>query len=274
MRFKTLPVTVRSFGSGSSGNAVLIQAATASILIDCGVGPKTLKQGFSLAGRDPEQLSHEHVDHIRSVGWFTKRGVPIATTIGTAQAIGIASSSHTKIVDGSAAIFDGIRVVPIAVSHDAAEPCGFFVEIEGARISVVTDLGCSNEALLEPIAHSDLVVLEANHDETMLRRGPYPAHLKRRVLSSEGHLSNVHCGELLSQALIGRSTPIAIWLAHLSQVNNTPAMAVNTVQRMLADHFERVTLKAMPRYGCDLTWRSDEPFVATSNDFQLQLPGI
>ena len=274
-----MSVTVRSFGSGSSGNAVLVQAATASILIDCGVGPKTLKQGFSLAGRGPEQLSavlvtHEHVDHIRSLGWFTKRGVPIATTNGTAQAIGIAPSTHTKVDDGSAAILDGIRVLPIAVSHDAAEPCGFFLEIEGARITVVTDLGCSNKALLEPIANSDLVVLEANHDETMLRRGPYPAHLKRRVLSTEGHLSNGHCGELLSQALAGRSTPIAIWLAHLSQVNNTPTMAVNTVQRMLADHFGRITLKAIPRYGCELTWRSDEPFVPTTNDFQLQLPGL
>jgi phosphoribosyl 1,2-cyclic phosphodiesterase len=200
--------------------------------------------------------------------------VPIALTTGTARAAGLTQSTHTRIVDGRTVTFDGIRVLPIAVSHDAAEPCGFYLELSDARVTVVTDLGCSNEALVEPIANSDLVVLEANHDETMLRRGPYPAHLKRRVLSSEGHLSNAHCGELLTQALNGRSAPITIWLAHLSQVNNTPAVAVNTVQRMLADHFGRVTLKAMPRYGCELTWRSDEPFVATMSDFQLQLPGM
>jgi phosphoribosyl 1,2-cyclic phosphodiesterase len=256
-----------------------VQDGDIAILVDCGVGPKTLKQGFSLAGRDPEQLSallvtHEHVDHVRSVGWIAKRGVPIATTNGTAQAAGLARSAHTRIADGSQVTFDGIRVLPISVSHDAAEPCGFFLEMSDARITVVTDLGCSSDALIEPIANSDLVVLEANHDEAMLRRGPYPAHLKRRVLSSQGHLSNAHCGELLSKALSGRTTPITIWLAHLSQVNNTPAIAVNTVQRMLADHFSRVTLKAIPRYGCDLTWRSNEPFVPTTNDFQLQLPGL
>jgi phosphoribosyl 1,2-cyclic phosphodiesterase len=277
--FSTLSVTVRSFGSGSSGNAVLVEAGKSSILVDCGVGPKVLKQGFSLAGSEPEDLSallvtHEHVDHVRSVGWITKRGVQIATTDGTARAVGLARSAHTRIVDGSPTTFDGIRVLPIAVSHDAAEPCGFYLEMSDARITIVTDLGCSTEALIEPIANSDLVVLEANHDEAMLRRGPYPAHIKRRVLSSEGHLSNVHSGALLTQALSGRTTPITIWLAHLSQVNNTPTMAVNTVQRMLADHFGRVTLRAVPRHGCDLTWRSNEPFVPTTNDFQLQLPGM
>jgi phosphoribosyl 1,2-cyclic phosphodiesterase len=258
---------------------VLVQAGSSSVLIDCGVGPKALKQGFDFAGLEPGELSallitHEHVDHVRSLSWITKRGVPIATTSGTAGAIGLSSTSHQRLVDSMAATFDGIRVLPIAVSHDAAEPCGFFIEAGGTRITIVTDLGCSNESLLEPIAQSDLVVLEANHDEMMLRRGPYPAHLKRRVLSAEGHLSNIESGALLAQALRSRSRPITIWLAHLSQVNNSPAMAVSTVQRTLADHFERVTLRAMPRHGCDLAWKSDEPFVATMSDFQLALPGM
>jgi phosphoribosyl 1,2-cyclic phosphodiesterase len=274
-----LPVSVRSLGSGSSGNAVLVETGDSAVLIDCGVGPRALRHGLSVAGRSPDQLSallvtHEHVDHVRSLAWVTKRGVPVIATGGTATASGVALTALRRIADGCPTTFDGIRVVPLAVSHDAAEPCGYFLEMADARVTIVTDLGCANDALIEPIAQSDLVILESNHDEAMLRRGPYPAHLKRRVLSREGHLSNLHCGELLVQSLSGRSTPVTIWLAHLSQVNNTPALAASTVQRMVAPRVERFTLTAMPRHGCELRWRSDDPFSATPVDYQLELPGL
>jgi phosphoribosyl 1,2-cyclic phosphodiesterase len=117
-----------------------------------------------------------------------------------------------------------------------------------------------------------LIILEANHDETMLRRGPYPAHLKRRVLSDKGHLSNAACGELLARALAGRGAETTIWLAHLSQTNNRPAIALKSVKSVLADHIGPYQLAAMPRYGCELEWQSDAMFVADPLEFQMQLP--
>ncbi len=272
-----LSVSVRSFGSGSSGNALLIEAGTAAVLIDAGVGPRTLKSGLALAGREPDQLSamlltHEHVDHVRSIGWFTKRNVPVVATAGTASATGLSPSAYTRVIPGKHISLDGLVIHALAVSHDALEPCGFLIETPEIRMTVVTDIGCANDDLVEPLKTSDLIVLEANHDESMLRRGPYPTHLKRRVLSDHGHLSNADCAELLARSLVGRSTPSTIWLAHLSQTNNSPAIALRSVKTVLADTIGPYKLTAMPRHGCDLEWRSDAAFLADPLDFQLQLP--
>jgi phosphoribosyl 1,2-cyclic phosphodiesterase len=272
-----LTVSVRSFGSGSSGNALLIEAGASAVLIDAGVGPRSLKSGLALAGREPDQLTavlltHEHVDHVRSVGWFTRRNVPIVATAGTASATGLNPSAYTRVVPGKQLALDGLIIHSLSVSHDALEPCGYLIETSEMRITVVTDIGCANDELVEPLQTSNLIVLEANHDETMLRRGPYPAHLKRRVLSDHGHLSNADCAELLARSLGGRGTPSTIWLAHLSQTNNTPAVALKSVKTILADIVGPYKLMAMPRHGCDLEWRSDAAFHADPLDFQLQLP--
>lgn len=274
---KQLLVSIRSFGSGSSGNAMLIEAGSSAVLIDAGVAPRTLRAGLALVGRAPDQLSavlltHEHIDHVRGVGWFTKRGVPVVSTAGTAAAIELASSSFMRALPGKQLSLDGLVIQPLSVSHDALEPCGYLIETPSTRVTVVTDLGCANDALIEPLATSDLIVLEANHDETMLRRGPYPAYLKRRVLSDVGHLSNADCAELLTRSLSARQTPVTIWLAHLSQTNNTPAIAIRSVQSALADKVGPFKLITMPRHGSDLAWRSDGTFVADPHEFQLQLP--
>jgi phosphoribosyl 1,2-cyclic phosphodiesterase len=272
-----LVVSVRSFGSGSSGNALLVEAGSAAIVIDAGVGPRTLKNGLDLSGRKAEQLSallltHEHIDHVRSAGWFTNRNVPVVATAGTAQAAGLVASTHIRAETGQQLTLDGLTIRPLAVSHDALEPCGYLIETTSTRITVITDLGCANADLIEPLATSDLIVLEANHDEIMLRRGPYPSYLKRRVLSDQGHLSNADCAALLVRALAGRTSPATIWLAHLSQTNNTPALALRAVRGGVADRIGPYKLKAMPRHGCDLEWRSDDLFIADPLEFQLQLP--
>jgi len=122
---------------------------------------------------------------------------------------------------------------------------------------VLTDLGCPCPGAIEAIAESRLVVLEANHDEATLRRGPYPAHLQRRILSDSGHLSNAACAELLARALRGSSRPPTVWLAHLSETNNRPHLAKQTVHRRLAQVGIRLDLHALSRRDVSDTWRPD-----------------
>ena len=129
-------------------------------------------------------------------------------------------------------------------------------------ICVFTDLGSVSGAVGEAIAASDLVVLEANHDEQMLRRGPYPVHLQRRILADTGHLSNTTSADLLAHALRTSRLSPTIWLAHLSETNNKPRLAVTTVTKRLAQSGLRLEVDALPRREAGPTWRSDAPHPA------------
>src|SRR5579884_2606548 len=233
------PVIVQSFASGSSGNALLLDAGDGPLLVDCGVGPRALAAGLSERGqRLPDiqavLLTHEHADHVRALPSIYQARLPVVCTTGTARAARVPPPSWEAIRLGVPVRVGSHEVVALGVSHDAAEPCGFLIRTGAVSVLVVTDLGCADGALRDPIAEADLIVLEANHDEELLRRGPYPADLKRRVLSPVGHLSNAACGALLAAALARAPGPRTIWLAHLSQTNNRPELARATVQRQLA----------------------------------------
>jgi phosphoribosyl 1,2-cyclic phosphodiesterase len=162
-----------------------------------------------------------------------------------------------------------VEIVTIPVSHDAAEPCGFHLRTPFGALTVLTDLGAPSRRAAEVIAASDLIVLEANHDEDMLRRGPYAAHLKRRILSDTGHLSNAACGQLLSSALRGLNRVPTIWLAHLSQTNNRPHLAKSTIERKLARDGLQLSVATLPRRGAGPVWRAEE---ARQRPMQLFLP--
>ena len=138
---------------------------------------------------------------------------------------------------------------------------------------MVTDLGCPSPAAAEAIAESRLVVLEANHDEAMLRRGPYPEHLRRRILSESGHLSNAGCADLLARAIQASTQPPTVWLAHLSETNNRPHLAKQTVQRRLAQVGMRLDLQTLPRREIHETWSpgTAKPGVA---QLSFDLPGL
>lgn len=259
-----MTVVVRSLGSGSSGNALLIDHGGTSLIVDCGVGPRALIAGLKAAGRavgevDAVLLTHEHVDHVRSLPRILKEGVPLVATAGTARAAGLAAAATEAIALGRDTAIAGASVIAIGVSHDAAEPCGYHVRMAGIAVTIVTDLGRPEPALAAYLAASDLIVLEANHDEALLRRGPYPAHLKRRVLSATGHLSNADCGRLLGDALAGSRRRPTVWLAHLSTTNNRPPLARRTVQRALAERGLTPPVVAIPRHGHDLVWQPGEP---------------
>lgn len=236
-----------SLGSGSSGNAFLVETDEHSLLLDCGVGARTIYR--ALAGKIAPStvvVSHEHSDHIRALQSVVKRyGCEVVATAGTLGAIGREAGWRT-VRAGARIEVDSLAVSFIGVSHDAAEPCGFFLESPNVKVALVTDLGCMNSDVLGAISAADVVVLESNYDEVMLSRGRYPAHLKRRIRSAVGHLSNDDCAAALAEAT-SRDT-LAVWLSHLSHNNNTPEAAVATSTEALLAAGKQIPVAALARF--------------------------
>jgi phosphoribosyl 1,2-cyclic phosphodiesterase len=253
---------VTSLGSGSSGNALLIRTPTATLLVDCGVTIRRLtaglaSRGLTLADVDVVLVSHEHVDHTRELSRLMSLGATAICTRGTAIASQTPRTRCQEVAPRRPVRFAGIEIRAIPVSHDAAEPCGFFVQASAGSLVVATDLGQPGPELIEAVAAADLVVLEANHDERLLRRGPYPAYLQRRILSDAGHLSNDACAGALQTALGPSRRLPTVWLAHLSQTNNRPSLATQTVERRLVQVGIRLDLHALPRREVGPTWNSE-----------------
>jgi phosphoribosyl 1,2-cyclic phosphodiesterase len=255
-------LAVTSLGSGSSGNAILVRTAEAVLLVDCGVGVRRLQRalgtvGLTLADVDAVLISHEHSDHIQELPRFIRQHTAVLSTRGSARAANIPMDLWEETRGHHPVRLADLEVIAIPVSHDAAEPCGFLIRSAAGSVTVITDLGCPSPAAIDAIAESRLVVLEANHDEAMLRRGPYPERLQRRILSDSGHLSNAGCAELLAQAITGSTKPPTVWLAHLSETNNRPHLAKQTVQRRLSQAGLKLDLHALPRREINDTWSPD-----------------
>jgi phosphoribosyl 1,2-cyclic phosphodiesterase len=272
-------LAVTSLGSGSAGNALLVRTAGAVLLVDCGVGARRLLRaldtvGLTMADVDALLISHEHSDHIRELPRFVRQGTAILSTRGSARAANVPTRLWQEIRAEQPVRLADVEVVAIPVCHDAADPCGFLIRSAAGSVTVVTDLGCPCPAAVEAISESRLVVLEANHDEALLRRGPYPERLQRRILSDSGHLSNAGCADLLARAIRGSTQPPTVWLAHLSETNNRPHLAKQTVQRRLAQVGLRLDLHALPRREINETWSPDtaKPGVAQLS-FDLPDPG-
>jgi phosphoribosyl 1,2-cyclic phosphodiesterase len=235
-----------SLASGSSGNSYYIGTKNTNILIDAGISGKRICQALeNKVGLVGTQLNgifitHEHVDHIQSVGVLARRfKTPLYATQGTWQAmegkIGKVDPElcHTLDHTGSMEIGD-INIEWFPTSHDAHEPVGFLIENGGKTVGLATDTGMINRQMANALNDVNLLILEANHDEKMLLTGPYPAYLKNRIRSTKGHLSNTTAGEALLE-LVGEKT-CGVFLAHLSQENNLPSLALDTVGDILVKH--------------------------------------
>jgi len=255
-------LAVTSLGSGSSGNALLVRTAEAVLLVDCGVGVRRLQRALaavrlSIADVDAVLISHEHSDHILELPRFIRQNTAVLSTRGSARAANVPGQLWEETRREHPVRLADVEIVAIPVCHDAAEPCGFLIRSAAGSVTVITDFGCPSPAAIDAIAESRLVVLEANHDVAMLRRGPYPERLQRRILSDSGHLSNAGCAELLAQAIRGSSSPPTVWLAHLSETNNRPQLAKATVQRRLSQAGLRLDVHALPRRETNETWSPD-----------------
>lgn len=253
---------VTSLGSGSSGNALLVRTAGAVLLVDCGVGVRRITRalgayGLSLSDVDALLLSHEHSDHIQELPRFIALRQTVLSTKGSAGVTNLPLSTWEETSPDRPIKIGDTEIVAVPVRHDAVDPCGFLIRTPAGAVTVLTDLGSPCGPAVDAIGESRLVVLEANYDEAMLRRGPYPARLQRRILSESGHLSNAECGELLVTALRNSSQPPSVWLAHLSETNNRPQLARQTVQRRLAQAGFSLDLQTLPRRELSDTWRPE-----------------
>lgn len=269
----------RVVSSGSGGNATLVEAEGTRILIDAGLGPRELAERLQSIGVDPGSLtavvlSHEHGDHARGAASFARRfGVPLAGTRGTYAAAGLGAvevPSYEVLGAGASARIGALELTVLPVPHDAAEPVAFVVRANGLALGHATDLGHLPRALVEGFRDCDALLVESNYDPALLRDGPYPWALKERILSPRGHLSNGDVGRYLAEGLgpaCGR-----VLLAHLSQKNNHPELALMAAEEALARARRgdvRVTLAAPD--GSDWTSVAAPRAAATSADRQLRL---
>ena len=231
-----------NLGSGSKGNCTLIYTDKTHILIDAGLPLLEIETKLNALGIDPGNINgvlitHEHVDHIKSVGKLSKKyGVSVYAPI---EEIDCLLSKDKAILPQYRHGFDSkdfyigdMTISSFKLSHDANCCVGYSVYANGAKFSIATDLGTCPKQIVEKLKGSDVVLLEANHDENLLLNNPkYPVVLKKRILSSKGHLSNKACAEVVSQ-LVGGTTQII--LGHLSEENNSPSLAYNTIKTFLA----------------------------------------
>lgn len=227
-------------GSGSRGNATFVELAGLRLLVDAGLSARQLTLRLESAGVDPASvdwivLSHEHDDHARGAERFSCRhDVPVLCSTGTLEArdLSPACLADWRPLDPSrGADLGPLWVEAFPVPHDAAEPVGFVLHGEGLRVGIATDLGHATPVVRDRLRSCDVLLIEANHDARMLADGPYPWHLKQRVSGRLGHLSNGETAALLGEVLDDRCR--AVVLAHLSEHNNTPALARDTIGRAI-----------------------------------------
>lgn len=237
-----------SFGSGSSGNCYYLYTATDGLIIDSGVGIRTLKKyfrdyGLSLSAVRNILITHDHADHVKSVGCLSSDfKLPVYTTGEVHAGIRRNYCVQRKIEQdfvrhvekGVTFSLGDFTVTPFEVPHDSADNVGYFIEHEGIAFCIITDAGTVTDSMKQYISSADYLVIEANHDEEMLKNGPYPSYLKRRILSDRGHLSNSACGAALAENMSQRLK--TVWLCHLSEDNNHPELARKTIETVLGAH--------------------------------------
>ncbi|MBO4891990.1 MAG: MBL fold metallo-hydrolase [Prevotella sp.] len=237
-----------SFGSGSSGNCYYFGTATDGMLVDIGVGIRTLKKhardyGISLSSVRRILITHDHADHIKSVGAFSHDyNVPIYATERVHSGIERNYCVQRKLpkelklflAPGTQVRLGDFMVTPFLVPHDASENVGYKIEVEGLVFVIMTDAGSVTEEMKAFIAEANYLVIEANHDVEMLLGGPYPQYLKERIISPNGHLSNKDCGHALAENMSEQLKHV--WLCHLSEENNHPELARKTVDAILRSY--------------------------------------
>lgn len=238
-------------GSGSSGNATLVSDGDTHILVDVGLSGRETVRRLAECGLSPQQISaivvsHEHGDHCRGIAPFVKHlEIPVFITDGACKPAGMQplveqlGRKRQRIESGCAFEVCGIQFTPFAVPHDAADPIAFCVEKDGVKLAIVLDLGYISNLVVERLKGCDAIVLESNHDINMLKVGPYPWALKQRVMSRRGHLSNDTVAEYLLYGFDGKAKHVI--LAHLSEKNNLPELALLSARRALE---ERSSLSA------------------------------
>jgi phosphoribosyl 1,2-cyclic phosphodiesterase len=225
--------------SGSKGNSLLLSHGQSRLLIDAGLSAREITRRLALAGVAPEAVTailvtHEHVDHVRGLGLLSRRHqLPVFLHHATAGTLhdNQRLESLVEIETGEELVIGDFGVRAFPVTHDAAATVGFVVHGSFGKIGIATDLGIATRLVAEELRNCRCLILESNHDEELLRDGPYPWPLKQRIRGNHGHLSNRDSSALLDTLCWeGLET---VCLAHLSETNNHPGLAEAAAREVL-----------------------------------------
>ena len=241
-----------SLQSGSNGNCIYVEAGSVRLLFDAGISGKRAKFRLQARDRDPHQcdaliVSHDHTDHSRSIGVFQRKfDLPVYVTASALARVRgrlgpLGEVHHFEPSDRLR--FGDVDVETIPTPHDGVDGVAFVVHHDGRQLGILTDLGHPFPALGEVLSRLDAVYLESNYDPEMLDRGPYPPALKARIRGPRGHLSNVEAARLVADHAGDRLQWLA--LAHLSEHNNVPELAVETHRKVIGNG---LPIEAMSRY--------------------------
>ena len=248
-----------SLSSGSNGNCYYFGNDRTAFLIDLGIGTRTVKkrlaeQGLSIDDIDAVFVTHDHFDHIKSLGTFTERyhkPVYLTRTLEQALRRNFCTAGRLKgcvrfLEEGKeAAVGDSLLITPFVVPHDATQTVGYHFTFDGERFTVMTDLGEVTDDAVRYAAVAEHLVVESNYDVDMLVTGSYPRELKERILMQHGHLSNEQAASLLRRAC--HEGLRDVYLCHLSANNNTPRLAFESAQKTLGSVGSRASLHCLPR---------------------------
>lgn len=232
-------------GSGSSGNSYFLFSESYGLLIDAGIGMRTLKKhfrayGLSLSRINAVLITHDHADHIKAVGNLANDyNLPIYATQAVHEGINRnycvttkLKSEHVRLIEkGQTFQLDEFEITPFEVPHDSSDNVGYSIQYGEINFCLITDAGHIGESFATYIAQANYLVLESNHDENMLMMGPYPAYLKGRIHGAYGHLSNHSAAQALADNMTEKLRHV--WLCHVSEENNHPELARKTVDTHL-----------------------------------------
>jgi len=255
-------VQVWSFASGSDGNCYLLESEGTTLLVECGRPYGQIRDLVESVGLDLDSLggivlTHAHGDHSRSARTLSHtHRIPIYASHGTLGALRLGDPALVKPIESGKTYSVGqLDVKPFAVPHDCREPLGFRFESGTGRAAIATDLGWVPHNVARQFRDLDLLVIESNYDPHLLHTGAYPYFLKQRVSGTYGHLSNAAAGEAI--VACHDRPPNLVWLAHLSEQNNSPRHALQTVGRILRRHgLGHVPIKTTHHRRSNLRWTS------------------
>lgn len=256
-----MAINLCTIASGSSGNSIYIGTKYTNILVDAGLSGISIQKGLKSINVEPSKINaifitHEHSDHIKGAGILSRRfNIPLYATLKTwdiiEDKVGVQGNNKKIISVNTDCIIDDLCINAYRIPHDAVEPVGYTITDGKTKVSIATDIGHITNTVKKNIAGSNALVLEANHDVNMLECGGYPYYLKQRILGKLGHLSNDASGEFLSEIIDSKLKYVL--LGHLSQENNFPELAFETVSSILK--CKKINLKDLdidvaPRYEC------------------------
>ncbi len=232
-------VSIYTLFSGSSGNSCYVKCGDTEILIDAGKSKKAIETalreiGSSLSNISAILITHEHSDHTSGLKMISKYyKIPVYAAHGTAEMLmcDVPDNLINVYRAGDTLEFGNIRIDSFETPHDSKMSAGFIIGYNGHRFGYATDMGMLSRKIADLLAECEAAVIESNYDLNMLRNGPYPQHLKRRIEANTGHLDNCDCARLVSYIVSNKTKKVL--LAHLSAENNTPEIALKTVRERL-----------------------------------------